>query len=235
MTKYSRSTTQSNISYLWIFGCLLAVFLVSIITIISLVINYLNISLISFLIWTLWLYFSIINKVFPLFSICLEHVINKFILNRNYYLFSLIFSGLAFVLLMTCYPECTYSLLSGNGCENMGSSIKGSSQPNMGGGPPGGHDGSLVSIIGGHLAQSNTDSSLNSNASFTAEDLKRTSYVEVQNFKNILADKNLSVEERNIRLIELYLAKQREWMAAKLSSAQKYEDITIGLGSSKNK
>jgi hypothetical protein len=111
---------------------------------------------------------------------------------------------------MVSCPEATYSLLAG-GEGNTSNTTGGGGQPNAGGGPPGGgNDGSQAAAAGGGLPHSNTDNSLNSTASFSPEDLKRTSDLETQNFKNILHDKSLSLEERNAKLMEQYVAKQRE-------------------------
>lgn len=50
-------------------------------------------------------------------------------------------------------------------------------------------------------------------------------------------DKSLSIEEKNVRLIEQYTTKQREWALAKLdiANAKRAQDVIIGIDSSNKK
>jgi len=80
----------------------------------------------------------------------------------------------------------------------------------LGGGLPGGSPGgpgqggsTLGAIIGG-LHQSDTSQSLNSNVSYTSEDLRNSGGAEIQNVKNLLQDKSLTSKEREVEILKAF-------------------------------
>jgi len=111
--------------------------------------------------------------------------------NISFNVFLILLIGFV-LLLFTSYDSIVFMNQDAGG--NSGSTSGG--QPNPGGGRPPNNDGSLA-VAGGGIPHSNTDNSLNSNVSYTTDDLKNTAGSEFMNVKNILEDKTLSEEDRN--------------------------------------
>jgi len=122
--------------------------------------------------------------------------------------FFILLIGFVLLLLLTSYDSIVFMnqdalLRTGNSGSTSGG------QPNPGGGtPPPNNDGSLA-VAGGGIPHSNTDNSINSNVSYTTDDLKQTAGSEFINVKNILQDKTLSEEDRNNKVLKAFADLQK--------------------------
>jgi len=90
--------------------------------------------------------------------------------------------------------------------------------PAGGSGPPGGpgNDGSAAAAAAtGGISHSDTNQSLNSNVSYTTEDLREFGGAELQNVKNILQDKSLTPKEKENKVLTSFARLTNELIEAK--------------------
>jgi len=165
------------------------------------------------ILWCFILYFNIIrnspNCVYLVFV--LEDKLKGSLKNISFNVFLNLLIGFVLLLLLTFYDSIVFMNQDAGG--NSGSTSGG--QPNPGGGtPPPNNDGSLA-VAGGGIPHSNTDNSLNSNVSYTTDDLIETAGSELQNVKNILQDKTLSEQDRNNKVLNAFADLQKELIDAK--------------------
>lgn len=162
--------------------------------------------------WCFILYFNIIrispNCLYLVFV--LEEKLKGSLKNISFNLFLILLIGFI-LLLLTFYDSIVFMNQDAGG--NSGSTSGGQSNPG-GATPPTNNDGSLAVASGG-IPHSNTDNSINSNVSYTTDDLKQTAGSEFINVKNILQDKTLSEEDRNNKVLKAFADLQKELIDAK--------------------
>lgn len=131
------------------------------------------------------------------------------------------------VLFILClYPEVFYLMTDGSGSG-------GGLRPGGGNGGPsgGGPNGPGPEVAGGGIPHSDTQGSLNSNISYSSNDLYNAAGAETLNVKNILEDKTLTPQERNDKVLTAFSDAQRKLIDAKKEIAilKRQGEILIGI------
>lgn len=103
--------------------------------------------------------------------------------------------------------------------------------PSRGGPSPGGGGGGpeTLAVKGGGLPKSDTSNTLDSNTSYTQEDLKTTGGADMVNMENLVNDKTLSQADKNAKILAEYANKLNELREAKseISRLKKSEVVNV--------
>ena len=139
------------------------------------------------------------------------------------------------VLVILClYPEVFYLMTDGSGSGGGLTPGGGNGGPSGGGngGPSGGGpNGPGPKVAGGGIPHSDTQGSLNSNISYSSNDLSNAAGAETVNVKNILQDKTLTPQERNDKILTAFADAQKKLIDAKKEIAilKRQGEIIIGI------
>jgi hypothetical protein len=184
------------------------------------------------------LYF--IYLAYPILSIYFyDKAINiiSLLYKLRWYFFFLI-SGLFLILSIFIYSDYIFiveSVNMGTTGNNGGSSTGAPSTggPSTGGPSPGGGGGGpeTLTVKGGGLPKSDTSNTLDSNVSYTNEDLEQVVGADMVNMKNIVKDKNLTQADRDTKILVEHASKLQELLRAKMEIARlkKSEVVDIVL------
>lgn len=113
---------------------------------------------------------------------------------------------------------------SSTGAASTGGPSTGGPSPGGGGGGPETH-----TVKGGGLPKSDTSNTLDSNTSYTQEDLKITGGADMVNMENLVKDKTLSQADKDAKILAEYAKKLNELREAKseISRLKKSEIVNL--------
>lgn len=136
------------------------------------------------------------------------------------------------IVLALLVSDFEFLILMTDGSNNIGSSgSEGTSggNPSGGGGPtPGGPNPPHGSENLG-LPKSNTETSMNSDVSYTSDDLKQAGGSEMLNVKNILEDNKLSAKEKNDKVLRAFAELQQKYIESQkqIATLKKQMDVPL--------